>query len=239
MAERKKYVGDAAIGRAIKSLGGKIEGLNQTVQDIAVSIVVHAAGPGNGDVSRALDLCKTVQRHRTLNLAFLVGWFRHFGNCNVNVNADDGKGKVSLISKDSRAYRGFDPAGAEHNNWYDAYDPNTGKKAPWYQGPPPPEFKPATIGDLAEDFRRFVKRERDKLNGTKEVNGNVIPLVVISEADAKQLDSAFDFIERIANTLARHEDMEQAAKALAEAQEAAEADEEVVAIMQPKEKAVA
>src|SRR6185369_9259082 len=109
---KPKIEGLAGIDKGIKALSGIASNLNERVQDIAVAIVVHAAGPGNGDVSRALPLVQTVNRMRTLNTAFLVGWLAYFANCNVNLRADNGKGKVSLISRDSKRYRGFDPAGA-------------------------------------------------------------------------------------------------------------------------------
>lgn len=233
MAERrvKAYVGDAAIGRAIKSLNTRLENVNDDVQDIAVSIIVHAAGPGNGDMSRALDLCKTVKRHRTLNVAFLVGYFRHFGNANVNLNANEGAGKVSLIDRKSANYRGFDVDGARANKWYEAVN-DDGERAGWYAGPVPAEFQPYTIGDEAKRIANFVKGERKRLEDTKVVNGVEVPLVKLAEPDRLQMMNALDFMERIAATLARHEDIHQKAQELAAAQEEAGKDEVVVQIMQ-------
>ena len=129
--------------------------------------------------------------------------------------------------------------GARANNWYEAYV--NGERAPWYAGPAPAAFEPATIGDIAEDFRRFVKREMDKLTATKEIGGKVVPIVNITDADKAQLDNAFDFINKLANTLARHEDV---ARKLAEAEAAkaaleAEADPQVEGVLQPQEKMVA
>jgi hypothetical protein len=226
---RKKYVGDAAIGRAIKSLGGVLNNVNERVQDIAVSIIEHAAGPGNGDMSRALDLCKTVARYKTLNVAYLVGFFAYYGNANVNLRANDGAGKVSLISKDSKRYRGFDPAGAAHNNWNEAFD-DKGNRAKWYAGPEPAEFQPMTIGDLAARMQGFVKNTNKLISpeNTKEVKGKNVPVFSLSEGDRQQVEHALAFIDRIANTLARHEEVEQAAKKFAEAQEALEQDNDVV-----------
>lgn len=231
--------GLAAIDKGIKALAGIGNNLNQRVQDIAVAIIEHAAGPGNGDMSRALTLTQTVNRMRTLNSAFLVGFFRYFGNCTVNLRADNGKGKVSLLSKDAKAYRGgFDVVGARHNNWYDAFDAD-GNRSAWYAGPAPAEFQPFTVGDLAARMQTFVKNTTKLLTDTKTVNGKEVSQVRLSEGDEQQVKNALSFIDRIAATLARHEDVEEKAKALAEAQEALEQDNDVVELIQPKEQAVA
>lgn len=242
----KKYVGDAAIGRAIKSLNGALtgpNGINNRVQDIAVSIVEHAAGPGNGDVSRALDLCKTVARSRTLNVAYLVGWFAYFGNANVNLRGNDGAGKVSLVSRDSKRYRGFDVEGARANNWFDAFN-EKGERSPWYAGPQPAEYQPMTIGDLSERMTNFVKNMTKTLDGTKTVNGKEVPLVKLDEGDKLRFQSAMQAVTVLANSLARHEEVNELAQKLANAQAAAENDDEKFAgirevLQQPKEQAVA
>lgn len=227
-------VGLAGIDKGIKALRGVGENLNERVQDIAVAIIEHANGAGNGDVSRALTLCQAVKRLRTLNVAYVVGFFRYFGNCNVNLN----DAKVSLLAKDSKAYRGgFDPVGAKANKWYDAVN-DEGEKAPWYAGPLPPEFKPYTIGDEAQRIANFVKGERKRLDDTKTVNGEEVPLVALTEADREQMLNALTFMERIANTLARHEDVQRKAAELAAAEAGVNDDEEVVAVIQPKEAAV-
>lgn len=232
---KPKIVGLVGIDKGIRALKGIGENLNERVQDIAVAIVEHAAGPGNGDMSRALTLVQTINRFRTMNPAYLVGWFRYFGNANVNLRANDGAGKVSLISRDSKAYRGgFDVDGARANKWYDAFNAD-GTRSFWYQGPPPPAFEPATLGDIAEDMTRFLKREMDKVTGTKEVNGKVVPLVRLTEDDKKQLDHAFEVIRQLSFKLARHELIERKAQELAEVQEAPD----VEIIVQPLERAVA
>lgn len=230
MADRKKYVGLAAIDKGIRAFEKIAGNVNDRVSDLAVSIIEHGAGAGNGDMSRALYLCQAVKRHRTLNVAFLIGYFRYFGNCNVNLNADNGKGKVSLVSKDSKSYRGFDPAGAREHNWFDAYDAD-GNKAPWYSGPPPAQFTPGSIGDVAAYLHGVTKTLNDRLTKEVEKPGYKGPAIVLPEGDLQQVRNAMAFIDRIANTLARHEEAEQAAKAMAEAMEAAEADEVVVSIM--------
>lgn len=234
----KKYVGDAAIRKGIKALDKVMGNVNDRVQDLAVSIIVHAAGPGNGDVSRALDLCKVVKRHRTMNVAFLVGFFRYFGNCNVNLNANNGAGKVSLVSKDAKGYRGFDPQGAEHHRWDEAFK-DDGTRSDWYAGPAPAEYQPQTIGDLAADLNRFVEREMKKLTDTKTVNGKEVPIVQLTEGDREQFTNAMELLNRISATLARHEDLAKAKAAVADAEQLIEADAEVVELIQPKEKAVA
>lgn len=237
----QKIVGLAAIDRGIKQLSTRLENVNTDVQAIAVAIVEHAADKGNGDVSRALTLCQTIAKRRTLNVNFLIGWFRYFGNCNVNLRADDGKGRVSLISKDSKAYRGgFDVDGARHNNWFDAVD-DSGERARWYQGPTPAEFQPMTIGDLAARFSNFVKGTTKQMNDTKTVNGKEVPIVKLSEGDRIQVEHALAFIDKIAATLARHEDVEQAAQKMAEAQAALEQDNDVIEVLNSvgKDKAVA
>lgn len=238
MAVLKKIVGDAAIGRAIRSLNTRLGNINNDVQNIAVAIVEHAADKGNGDMSRSLELCKTVARHRTLNVAYLIGWFRYFASTNINLRANDGAGKVSVMKADAKGYRGFDVEGARANNWFDAFDAK-GERSPWYAGPAPADYQPMTIGDIAEDFRRFVKRELDKVEGTKEVNGKVVPIALLSEADKAGLHNALEYIERVANRLARHEDVRKAQEAMAQAEAAANEDEVVQAILVNGEKAVA
>jgi hypothetical protein len=237
MANRAKIVGLAAITRAIKALDGIAGSLNVRVQEVAVAIVEHGAGAGNGDMSKALDLVKLARKHR-LNVAFLNGWFAYFGNCNVNLRGNDGAGKVSLISKDSKRYRGFDVEGARANNWFEAIDDN-GTRARWYEGPEPADYVPEGIGDIADDMTKFVERTNKKLAGTKTVKGREVPLVRLNEEDERQLHNALQFIERIAATLARHEKVQALAAKMAEATAATEQDEEVVAIIEPKEAAVA
>jgi hypothetical protein len=129
-----------------RSLNGVMGSLNTRVQEIAVAIVEHGAGQGNGDMSRALTLVQTVNRHKTLNVAFLIGWFRYFGQCNVNLRANDGQGKVSLIAREAKNFRPFDVAGARANNWYDAFNAN-GERARWYEGS-------GTGGIQTADYRR-------------------------------------------------------------------------------------
>jgi len=235
---KPKIVGLVGIDKGIRALKGIGENLNERVQDIAVAIVEHAAGPGNGDMSRALTLVQTINRFRTMNSAYLVGWFRYFGNANVNLRANDGVGKVSLISRDSKAYRGgFDVDGARANKWYDAFNAD-GTRSFWYQGPEPAEFQPLGVGDLAQRMMNFVKNTAKLLDSRKEVKGKEVPVVRLSEGERQQIDNALMFIDRIAATLARHEDVEAKARALAEAQEAAEQDAEIVQLIQP-ERAVA
>lgn len=239
MAKRGAIVGLRGIDGAIRTLNGVLSNANDRAQDIAVAIVDHAANAGNGDMSRALVLVQTMKRHRTMNTAFIIGWFRFFGNCNINLRANDGAGKVSLITKDSKAYRGgFDVAGAKANKWYEAMN-DDGTRARWYEGPEPADYVPDTIGDVAERITRFVKRLNDDLGKTKTVKGKEVPLIRLSDDDEKQLHNALQFVERIAATLARHEDVQQLAAKLAEATEAANQDDEVIAVIEPKEKAVA
>lgn len=234
---RKPLVGDADIRKAIRQLDGVLGSANDRVQEIAVAIIEHAANKGNGDVSQALNLCKVVKKHRTMNVNFLVGFFRHFGNCNVNLRANDGQGKVSLIGKDAKGYRGFDPAGAKAVRWDEAVD-DSGNRAPWYQGPMPETYEPDTVGDVADDFRRFIEREQKKLTGTKTVGGKEVPLVNLSEDDRNQVDNALSLLARIADTLSRHEDIQVLETELAKRTAEAGQDEQVVAILQP-DKAVA
>lgn len=236
---RKKIEGLRAIDGAIRTLNGVMGNLNQRVQDIAVAIVEHAAGAGNGDMSRALTLVQTVKRHRTLNAAFIIGWFAYFGNANINLRANNGAGKVSLISRDSKRYRGgFDIGGARANNWFDAFN-DDGTRAPWYQGPEPEDYQPDTIGDVGDAFERFVKRMNDRLTGTKTFKGREVPLVQLSEADEAQVHNALQLISRIAATLKRHDDVLKLAEAKAKAEAAANEDEEILALIEPKEQAVA
>lgn len=238
MANRQKIVGDAAIGRAIRSLKGVLEGAgspNNRVQEIAVAIVEHAAGDGNGDVSRALQLVQTVNRSRTMNTAFLIGWFRYFASTNINLRGNDGAGTVKLMAKDAKGYRGFDVDGARVNKWFDAFDED-GNRAPWYAGPAPAEFQPLTVGDLAKDLIRFADREMKKLDDTKTVGKKVVPLVQLADNDRVQFINALDVIRRLANSIARHEEILVTRKKAEEL--AANVDEPIVELIQPKEQAV-
>jgi hypothetical protein len=206
---------------------------------VAVAIVEHANGAGNGDMSRALILCKTVSRYRTLNVAYLIGWFRYFGNANINLKADDGAGKVSLISKDAKAYRGgFDVDGARVNNWQDAFD-DKGNRSVWYSGPAPADFQPMTVGDLANRMHNFVKNTTKLLTSKKDVKGEEVPVVELSEGDQVQVEHALAFIDRIANTLARHEEVAKLERDLQKTKEEATSDEAVIDVLAPQERAVA
>lgn len=240
MRKPGNIVGLAGIDKAIKAFNGVASNLNERVQDIALAIIEHGAGAGNGDMSRALTLCQSVKRHRTLNTAFLVGYFRYFGNATVNLNANDGAGKVSLVTRDAKTYRGFDVAGAKVHNWFDAIDAD-GERAAWYAGPVPADYQPLTVGDIAARMANFATNTAKMLTGTKTVNGKDQPIVKLAEDDRQQVENALLFITRIAATLARHEDVERKAQELAKAQEATEQDNEIVEVLNNvgKDKAVA
>lgn len=196
-----KIEGLAGIDKAIKAIAGVGANLNERIQDTAVAIVEHAAGAGNGDVSRALTLCQTVARFRSLDVGFLVGYFAAFAGTNVNLK----KATVNLFSKDSKKQRGFRVDEARANNWFDAIDED-GKRAPWYQGPDRPPFQPDTIGDLMDYYIKTGKRLLERLDGKKMVNGKEVPLVAINKADRQRLETAVQMITDIAQTIARHED---------------------------------
>lgn len=238
MRKPGNIVGLAAIDKAIKAFNGVASNLNDRVQDIAVAIIDHGANAGNGDMSRALTLCQAVARHRTLNVTFLIGFFRHFASTNVNLRGNDGKGKVSLMARDAKLYRGFDVAGAKANKWFDAFDAD-GKRSAWYAGPEPAEFQPYTVGDIAERMTRFVKTTNDLLTSKKEVKGKEVPAVQLTDDDERQVHNALQFINRIAATLARHEEVEKLAKQLETAKGDAVQDNEVIEVLAVKEKAVA
>jgi hypothetical protein len=229
----KKIVGLAAIDREIKAMNGVLANVNTRVQSVAVAIIEHAAGAGNGDVSRALTLCQMVRKHRTLNVAYLVGYFAAFAGTNVNLN----KGTVNLFARDSKKQRGFRVEEARANNWYEAIDAE-GNRAAWYAGPTPQDYVPDGIGDIAEQMLGFVERINKRLDGTKTVNGKEVPLVRLEKEDEEQVHNALSFIERIAATLARHEEVALLQARLAEATAATEQDEAVVEVIrQPVAKA--
>lgn len=233
MARMKLLVGVAAISGAIKEIAGVAQNLQDRVQCVAASIIAHAAGPGNGDVSLALDLCKMVKRYPTLNTNFLVGYLRHFGSMNVNLRADNGKGKVSLLSRDAKGYRGFDVDGAKANNWYEAVD-SDGNRAPWYQGPTPETYTPGGIGDVADSIHNFVKRTAERLDGTKTIGDKEVPLFEISKEDREQLDNALAFMDRLSATIARKERVAELTAAREAEIKAAEQDTEVVGVLTSK-----
>jgi hypothetical protein len=210
-----KIEGLAGIDKAIKQIAGVGDNLNARIQAVAVAIVEHAAGAGNGDMSRALKLVKTTVRFRSINTAFLVGWFRHFASTTINLKANDGAGKVSLMARDAKGYRGFDVDGARANKWFEAVDAN-GDRAAWYAGPTPQAFEPETIGSIAMDMRRFVKRTTDKITGKVKVGDAEVDRVRLTEDQTQQVTAALAFLDRIANTLARGEEVAKLAAAQAE-----------------------
>jgi hypothetical protein len=237
MAQRKAIVGLKGIDNAIKSIAGIATNLNERVQEVAVAIVQHAAGEGNGDMSRALVLCKTTARFRTLNTPFLIGWFRYFGNANINLKANDGAGKVSLHARDSKAYRGgFDVDGAKANNWFDAFDAE-GNRSKWYAGPDMPDYEPMGLVDIATRMTQFAKNTRKLMDSTKEVKGKEVPAVVLSDDDKVQVNNALAFIERISATLSRHDRVVQLQAELEKTEQ--NVDETVEQVIQIQEKAVA
>lgn len=234
MARMKLLVGVAAISGAIKEIAGVAQNLQERVQCVAASIIAHAAGPGNGDVSLARDLVKMVKRYPTLNTNYLIGYLRHFGSMNVNLRADNGKGKVSLMSRDAKGYRGFDVDGAKANNWFEAVDAD-GNRASWYQGPVQEQYEPGGIGDVAAQMHNFVKRTAERLDGTKELpNGKKVPLFEIGKEDREQLDNALAFIDRLSATLARKERVAELTAAREAEIKAAEQDTEVVSVLSSK-----
>jgi hypothetical protein len=238
MRKLKLLVGVADISKAIREIGGVADNLNARIQQALESIIAHAAGAGNGDVSLALDLVKSTRRYKTINTNFIVGYLRHFGSVTVNLKANNGKGKVSVMSKDAKGYRGFDVEGAKANDWFDAVN-DDGERAAWYQGPTPEAYEPDTVGDVSSRYLNFVKRERERLNGTKTVGDKEIPLVKVSESDRKGLENALDWFERFAATLARHENVAKLEEQMKAATEEAGQDKEVVELLGIEEEAAA
>lgn len=234
MPERKKIVGTAMIDRAIKSINGIIENVNERVHEVALAIVEHADGAGNGDVSRALTLCQMTKRHKSINTNFLVGWFAAFAGTNVNLN----KGTVNLFSKDSKKQRGFRVAEAKANKWFEAID-NEGNRAAWYAGPQPEEYTPEGIGGVADTLHRTVKRLAERLDDTKKVNGKEVPLYKLTAEQRTEVDNALAFIDRISATLARQESVAALKQQLEAAVADAGQDDDVLNVINPKEEAVA
>lgn len=235
-APRGPMTGLALIDRNIRTIRGIGQNINARVQETAVLIVEHAAkggvGGGNGDVSRALLLCQALPN--TFNRNYLVGWFAAFAGTNVNLK----KGTVNLFSKDSKKQRGFRVDEAKANNWFEAIDKN-GERAPWYAGPEPEDYVPEGLGDVAEDIQNMVTRMNKKLAGTKTVKGKEVPLVSLTAEEEQQVHNALNFINQLAATLARREDVAAKKAMLDEAIAASEQDEEILEIIQPKEEAVA
>lgn len=232
MARLKLLVGVAAIDAAIKEVAGVAENLNDRIDNILTSIIVHAAGPGNGDVSRALTLVKALRKYRSINTNYIVGFLRYFGSMTVNVNADGGKGKVSLMSRDAKGYRGFDVDGAKANKWYEAVN-DDGERAPWYQGPVQAEYTPGTIGDVAGNIHNFVKRLAGQLDDTKTVKGKEVPLFELTQEQREQVDNALAFLDRVSATLARQESIAELEAAREKAIKEAGQDTEVLAVITP------
>jgi hypothetical protein len=236
MAERKRaaLVGLAAIDRSIRTISGIVDNLFGRIQETAVAIVVHAAGPGNGDMSRALTLCQAVNKHRSMNVNYLVGWFAAFAGTNVNLR----EATVKLFAKDNKKQRGFRVDEAKANNWFEAVDAN-GDKAKWYAGPVPDTYEPDGIGDIAQRMQNFVKNTAKRLDDTKTVNGKEVPVVRLTAEDRQQVESALAFIDRIAATIARHESVQKLEEQLKKATDEAGQDKDVLAVLEPKEEAVA
>jgi hypothetical protein len=230
----QKLVGLAAIDKAIKAIGGVADNLNERVQETAVAIIEHAAGPGNGDVSRALTLCQRVKATRTLNVAYLVGFFAAFAGTNVNLN----KATVNLFARDSKKQRGFRVAEARANNWFDAIDKD-GNRAAWYAGPQPEDYTPEGVGGVAERITRFVDRVNRDLERTKTVRGKEVPLFKLSDDELKQVHNALAHIESIAKTLERAELLAETEAMRERLVAEAEQDDNIVILRGGEDKAVA
>lgn len=233
MARMKLLVGVAAIDAAIKEVAGVADNLNDRIQNILTSIIAHAAGAGNGDVSRALALVKALKKYRSINTNYIVGYLRHFGSMTINLRADNGKGKVSLMSRDAKGYRGFDVDGAKANNWFDAVDDN-GERADWYQGPVQQDYNPGTIGDVAGEIHNFVKRLGGRLEGTRTVKGKEVPLFNLTPEQREQVDNALAFLDRVSATLARQESIAELEAARQRAIEESKQDTEVIGVLTSK-----
>lgn len=229
-----KLEGLAAIDRSINTIRSNLENLNGRIQETAVAIVEHAAGKGNGDVSRSLLLVQAVSKHRSVNTNYLIGWFAYFASTNINLKAATAK----LFAKDSKKQRGFDVEGAKANNWFDAVD-DEGNRAAWYQGPTPETYTPGGIGDVADSIHNFVKRTVERLDNTKTVGGKEVPLFELSKEDREQLDNALAFMDRLSATLARKERVAELTAAREAAIAEANQDVEVLNVITPQEEAVA
>jgi hypothetical protein len=166
-----KLIGLKAIDNAITQISGIVANVDERVQEVAVAIVEHAAGPGQGDVSRALPLVQALSNagQRTL----LVRWFLYHGSIGINLRGNDGRGAVKRVTRDSKTFRkdvpnGYDVDGARLNNWFQPFN-EKGERAIWYQGPNPDEFVPNTLVDFSNGIENFVTRMTKQLDATKEV----------------------------------------------------------------------
>lgn len=191
--------GLAAIDGGIKELRGVIANVLVRVQVIACAIIVHAAGDGAGDVSRAATLIMALPRSMDRNM--LAGYFEAFGSINGGKLKN---GEAKLLSRDSKYYVGFDVDGAKANNWFDAFD-EEGNRAAWYRGPAQPDFEPDGLGDLATRIDNFGKQLEKRLTATKEVKGRETPLVELTKEDQAEVEAAIAAVRKIGAKLACRE----------------------------------
>ena len=146
---------DAKI-RTIKASSTK---LAANVQEVAVAIIEHAAGPGNGDVTRALALVQAIGT--ASNQRKLIFWFGYFANIGMDVNNN----KVRRLKAGGSTYRdcgngGYDIEGAKANPWNTFEDPRQ-----------PPEQLPNTLGVfIAENVKIFDRLAKQVVDDKRFVN---------------------------------------------------------------------
>ena len=104
------------IDAAIRGIHKRYENARDAVQTVAVAIVEHAAGKGNGDCSRAANLCRALPNHLRRSL---VVWFQQVSPINVTMGKTAKDDTSRLRKDDSKLYNPFNIDKARALNWYD------------------------------------------------------------------------------------------------------------------------
>lgn len=147
------------IDARIRGIKTSVTKLASNVQEVAVAIIEHAAGPGNGDVTLAIQLVRAIGTGA--NQRKLIFWFGYF----ANIGMDVANNKVRRLKEGSQNYRdcgngGYDIEGAKANPWNTFEDPRQ-----------PPEQLPNTLGVfIAENIKIFDRLAKQVVDDKRFVN---------------------------------------------------------------------
>lgn len=184
---------DAKIGE----LRGIVSNVNERVQEIAVAIIEHAKGAGNGDVSRSITLVQTLPN--SFRREYLLQWFKYFGNIGIDLRG----GKCRMLDKNNRAYRTvegspFDVEGAKANNWFEPFEADGTTRKAWYQGPNPSAFESNTLADFGDNIVKFADRLTRDIDKMRDVPGQgQVPVYALTEQQHKQAEDAIAVLKRL------------------------------------------
>lgn len=191
---------DAKLGE----LRGVVANVGDRVQELAVAIIAHAAGAGAGDVSRALTLVQALPN--SFRREYLLQYLKYFGSIGIDLKG----GKVRVLSRDNKAYRGFDVDGAKANRWDEPFEADGVTRKPWYQGPNPQAFESSTIGDFGMNVVNFGDRLAKQLDATKPRfpgSTDEVPVYALTPEQREQANAAISTLKRLGLSIAAGEEI--------------------------------